>query len=219
MKKALSILTLAAALVAWSFTTAPVVHTGLHVGDIASDFNLKNVNGKNVSLAGIKKAKGYIVVFTCNHCPFAVAYEDRIIALHKKYAKKGYPVVAINPNDKDIAPDDSYEKMQKRAKDKKFPFVYLYDETQEIAKAYGATRTPHVYLLDKDRKVRYIGAIDDNHEEPNAVKEKYLENAIDALMAGKEIANTETKAIGCTIKWTKSGAAKSGNAKPEPAKQ
>ncbi|MFN0015925.1 MAG: thioredoxin family protein [Saprospiraceae bacterium] len=219
MKKVLSILTIVAALVAWSFTTAPVVHNGLHIGDTAIDFSLKNVNGKNVSLAGIKKAKGYIVVFTCNHCPFAVAYEDRIIALHKKYAKLGYPVVAINPNDKDVAPDDSYDKMKKRAKDKKFPFVYLYDETQEIAKAYGATRTPHVYLLDKDRKVRYIGAIDDNHEEPSAVKEKFLENAVDALMAGKEIATTETKAIGCTIKWTKSGAGKPANAKPESIKQ
>lgn len=152
MKKALFLLTLAAALVAWSFTSAPV-HNGYHIGDTARDFNLKNVDGKMVSLAGIKKAKGYIVVFTCNHCPYSVAYEDRIIALHKKYAKLGYPVVAINPNDKDVQPADSFDNMKKRAKEKKFPFVYLYDETQEIAKAYGATRTPHVYVLDKeDRK-------------------------------------------------------------------
>jgi len=207
MKKALSLLTLVAAVVAWSFTTAPV-HNGYHVGDIARDFNLKSVKGKNVSLAGIKKAEGYIVIFTCNHCPYAIAYEDRIIALHKKYAKLGYPVVAINPNDKDVQPADSFDNMKKRAKEKKFPFVYLYDETQEIAKAYGATRTPHIYLLDKDRKVRYIGAMDDNHEDAGAVKEKYLENAIDALRAGKDIATTETKAIGCTIKWRKTDAAK-----------
>ncbi|MCS7037008.1 MAG: thioredoxin family protein [Saprospiraceae bacterium] len=174
---------------------------GYRVGDEARDFNLKNVDGKTVSLGKMKKAKGYVVIFTCNHCPFAVAYEDRIIALHKKYAKKGFPVIAINPNDKDIQPADSYENMQKRAKEKGFPFVYLYDETQEIARAYGATRTPHVYLLDKNRRVRYIGAIDDNHEEPNAVKERYLENAIEALLAGKEVPRTETKAIGCTIKW------------------
>ncbi len=174
---------------------------GYRVGDVARDFNLKNVDGKMVSLGKMKKAKGYVVIFTCNHCPFSVAYEDRIIALHKKYAKKGFPVVAINPNDKDIQPADSYENMQKRAREKSFPFVYLYDETQEIARAYGATRTPHVYLLDKNLRVRYIGAIDDNHEEPSAVKERYLENAIEALLAGKEIPRTETKAIGCTIKW------------------
>lgn len=174
---------------------------GYRVGDVARDFNLKNVDGKMVSLGKMKKAKGYVVIFTCNHCPFAVAYEDRIIALHNKYAKKGFPVVAINPNDKDIQPADSYENMQKRAKEKGFPFVYLYDETQEIARAYGATRTPHVYLLDKNLRVRYIGAIDDNHEEPSAVKERYLENAIEALLAGKEPTRTETKAIGCTIKW------------------
>jgi len=202
MKKVLSILTLAVALVAWSFTT--LVHEGYHVGDTARDFNLKNIDGKMVSLEGIKKAKGYIVIFTCNHCPYAVAYEDRIIALHKKYAKQGYPVIAINPNDKDRQPQDSYDNMKKRAKSKKFPFVYLYDETQEIAKAYGATRTPHVYLLDDKRTVRYIGAIDDNHEDASAVKEKYLENAVDALREGKEVATKETKALGCTIKWRKS---------------
>jgi len=218
MKKALFLLTLIAAVAAWSFTTAPV-HNGYHVGDTARDFNLKNVDGKMVSLEGMKKAKGYIVIFTCNHCPYSVAYEDRIIALHKKYAKLGYPVVAINPNDKDVQPADSFDNMKKRAKAKQFPFVYLYDETQEIAKAYGATRTPHIYLLDKDRKVRYIGAIDDNHEDAAGVKEKFLENAIDALRSGKEIAKTETKAIGCTIKWRKSDTTKPESIKPEAPKQ
>ncbi|MBL7775857.1 MAG: thioredoxin family protein [Saprospiraceae bacterium] len=202
MKKVLTFLTLAAALVAWSFTLP--VHNGYHIGDTARDFSLKNVNGKMVSLAGIKDAKGYIVIFTCNHCPYAIAYEDRIIALHKKYAKLGYPVVAINPNDKDVQPADSYDNMKKRAKSKKFPFVYLYDDTPEIARAYGATRTPHVFLLDKNRVVRYIGAIDDNHEDAEAVKTRYLEDAIDALAAGKEVATKETKALGCTIKWRKS---------------
>ena len=202
MKKTLAFLSLAAALVAMSFTLP--VHNGLHIGDTARDFNLKNIDGKMVSLAGMKKANGYIVIFTCNHCPYAKAYEDRIIALHKKYSKLGYPVVAINPNDKDRQPEDSFENMKRRAKSKKFPFVYLYDETQEIAKAYGATRTPHVYLLDKDRVVRYIGAIDDNHEDAEAVKEKYLENAIDALREGKDVSMKETKALGCTIKWKKS---------------
>ncbi|GAB4500121.1 MAG: hypothetical protein OHK0019_38130 [Saprospiraceae bacterium] len=201
MKKAFSLLTLALALVAMSFT----VNTsgGYKVGDTAIDFKLKNVDGKMVSLASIKDAKGYVVIFTCNACPYAKAYEDRIIALHNKYASLGYPVVAINPNDKDVQPADSYDKMKERAKEKKFPFNYLYDETQEIAKTYGATRTPHVYLLDKNRVVRYIGAIDDNSESASDVKEKYLENAIDALRDGKDVAIKETKAVGCSIKWKK----------------
>ncbi len=202
MKKLLSLCTIAVALLAWAFTTPP--HNGYHVGDQARDFSLKNVDGKMGSLAGIKDAKGYIVVFTCNHCPYALAYQDRIIDLHKKYASLGYPVVAINSNDKEVSPGDNFDAMKQRAKDKKYPFMYLYDETQEIARTFGATRTPHVFLLDKDRYVRYIGAIDDNHEEPDAVKEKYLESAVDALRNGKDVAVKETKALGCTIKWRKS---------------
>ncbi|MFN0214841.1 MAG: thioredoxin family protein [Saprospiraceae bacterium] len=177
---------------------------GYKIGDIAQDFDLKSVNGKKVSLADNKNAKGYIVVFTCNHCPCSIAYEQRIIDLHNKYAPLGYSVFAINPNDKDQVPEDSFANMKKRAKEKKFPFPYLYDNTQEVAKAYGATRTPQVYLLDKERVVRYIGAIDDNRDEPSQVKEKYLENAIDALIDAREVAVKETKAIGCSIKWKKS---------------
>ena len=187
-----------------AFTTEP--NTGYQVGDMATDFKLKNVDGKFVSLSDYSKAKGFIVVFTCNHCPFAQAYEQRIIDLHKKYAAKGYPVVAINPNDKTRAPEDSYENMVIRAKDKKYPFAYVYDETQEIAKKYGATRTPHVFLLSKTKngnKVEYIGAIDDNSEEPKDVTEKYVENALNALIVGKPLSKTSTKAIGCTIKWKK----------------
>lgn len=184
----------------------PIETPGYVVGDKATDFKLKNIDGKFVSLANYKKAKGFIVIFTCNHCPFAQAYEQRIIDLHNEYASKGYPVIAINPNDKDRSPEDSYEHMVTRAKDKKYPFVYLYDETQEIAKTYGATRTPHVYLLTKTKegnKVTYIGAIDDNSEDASAVKERYLANAINALLAGKPIEQPSTKAIGCTIKWKK----------------
>jgi peroxiredoxin len=177
--------------------------TGYKIGDTARDFSLKNVEGKDISLAGIQGAKGYIVVFTCNHCPYAIAYEDRIMGLHKKYAPQGYPVVAINPNDKDVQPADSYENMKVRAREKGFLFDYVYDATQEIARTYGATRTPHVYILDKNRVVRYIGAIDDNSEDAAAVKEKYVENAVDALLSGKEVALKETKAIGCSIKWKK----------------
>lgn len=202
MKRIPALLFVCAALLAWSFTFPP--HQGYHVGDQARDFKLKNVDGKMYSLSGIETAKGYIVVFTCNNCPYALAYQDRLIDLHNRYAPLGYPVVAINPNDKEVSPSDSFELMQKRAKEKSYPFAYLYDETQEIARTYGATRTPHVYLLDQNRVVRYIGAIDDNHEEPEAVKEKYLENAINALRNSQDITVKETKAIGCTIKWKKS---------------
>lgn len=190
-------------LFALSFHLSPT-GGGYTLGDTAQDFNLKNVNGKMVSLSSMKNAKGYIVIFTCNHCPYAKAYEQRIIELDQKYAALGYPVVAINSNDKDVQPADNFDNMKKRAKEKNYPFPYLYDETQEVARAFGATRTPHVYLLDQNRVVRYIGAIDDNSEDPSLVKEKYLGNAVDALLAGQEISVKETKAIGCGIKWKKS---------------
>ena len=174
---------------------------GLDVGDKATDFRLLNVDGNMVSLADMKDAKGYIVTFTCNHCPFSVMYEDRIIALNKKYASMGYPVVAINPNDANRRPGDSFAEMKIRAKEKGFDFPYLYDETQEVAKSYGATRTPHVYLLDASRKVRYIGAIDNNASEASEVSEYYLADAIEAIEAGKNPDPDFTKAAGCTIKW------------------
>lgn len=179
---------------------------GYKVGDTITDFKLKNVDGKMVSLSDYNKAKGFIIVFTCNHCPFSQAYEQRIIDLHKKYAAKGYPVVAINPNDKTRSPEDSYENMVVRAREKKYPFAYVYDETQAIAKTFGATRTPHVFIVSKRKSgnvVEYIGAIDDNSEEPKDVTEKYVENALDALMKGKPVSKNSTKAIGCTIKWKK----------------
>jgi len=153
-----------------------------------------------VSLKGMKDAKGYIVVFTCNHCPYAVMYEDRLIELHNKYAPQGYPVVAIMPNDVTVKPDDSYENMQVRAKEKGFPFVYLYDEGQKLYPQYGATKTPHVYLLDKDLTVKYIGAIDDSPKDASEVEDKFLENAIMAVMEGKSPDPSVTKAIGCSIK-------------------
>ena len=179
---------------------------GYQVGDAVADFKLKNVDGKMVALSDYQNAKGFIVVFTCNHCPFAKAYEERIMDLDKKYSGKGYPVVAISPNDKDIVPEDSFEEMQSRAKDKKYSFVYLYDETQKVAKAFGATRTPHIYLLNKEKKgyvVKYIGAIDDNTDDPSAVKTRYVENAMGEIMDGKAVSQNFTKAIGCTIKWKK----------------
>lgn len=176
---------------------------GYQVGDIASDFKLKNVDGKMVSLADYKDAKGFIVIFTCNHCPYAKAYEDRINALNQKYAPLGYPVIAINPNDPAIVPEDSFDKMQVRAKEKNFTFPYLFDDGQTVLPKYGATKTPHVYILEKTKegnKVAYIGAIDDNHQDVSAVKEKYVENAVDALRNGKQPQPNSTKAIGCSIK-------------------
>ena len=177
--------------------------TGYKVGDKATDFKLKSVDNKMYSMADYKDAKGFIVVFTCNHCPFAVKYEDRIIDLAKKYKSKGYILLAINPNDPAAQPDDSFELMQKRAKEKKFTFPYLFDEGQKIYPQYGATKTPHVFLLDKNLVVKYIGAIDDNVEDASEVKEKYLENAIAALEKGQEPTPNTTKAIGCSIKVKK----------------
>ena len=193
-------------LFALALSAATSFAQGYKIGDKATDFNLKNVDGKMISLADFKDAKGFIVIFSCNHCPFVIAYEDRIIAIHNKYALKGFPVIAINSNDPEVQPQDSYEKMKERAAEKKFPFVYLFDEGQKVFPVFGATRTPHVFLLSKkgnDLIVEYIGTIDDNYKDASAVKEKYLENAVDALLDGKNIAVTETKAIGCSIKVKK----------------
>jgi peroxiredoxin len=190
-----------AAFVAMSFTT----EGGYTVGDTAADFELKNVDGEMVSMADYPEAKGFIVIFTCNKCPYSVAYEDRIISINKKYAKQGYPVIAINSNDPERVPGDSYEAMIERANDKKFSFPYIYDSTQEIARTFGATKTPHVFLLEKQAdnalKVAYIGAIDDSPMSSKNAGEKYLENAIGALKAGNQPDPSNVKAIGCTIKW------------------
>jgi peroxiredoxin len=172
----------------------------LAIGDIAPDFKLMNVDDKMVALADYKNANGYIVTFTCNHCPYAIMYEDRLIDLHNKYADMGYPVVAINPNDPEAKPADSFDNMKVRAKEKGFPFAYLMDKGQKIYPQYGATKTPHVFLLDADRKVRYIGAIDDDARDASAVTEKFLENAIAALEKGEDPTPATTKAIGCSIK-------------------
>lgn len=189
------------------FATSLLMAQGYKIGDKASDFKLKNVDGKMVSLGDYKGTKGFIVIFTCNHCPFAKAYEDRIISINKKYEGLGFPVIAINSNDPEIQPEDSYDLMITRAKEKGFNFPYLFDEGQKVLPLYGATRTPHVFLLNKkgnDLIVEYIGAIDDNYKDASMVKEKYLENAVDALLAGKEIALKETKAVGCGIKMKQS---------------
>lgn len=178
---------------------------GIQVGDKAIDFNLKNIDGSMVSLNTKPDVKGYILVFTCNTCPYSVMYEDRIVALDKMYASKGYPVLAIQPNNAEKSPGDSFELMQERAKDKGFTFPYLIDETQETTAAYGATNTPHVYVLNKQSddsfEVAYIGAIDNNSRNAAAADKHYVQEAINSLLANEEVSNTKTKAIGCTIKW------------------
>lgn len=183
-----------------------MVHKGYHIGDEATDFKLENIDGKLVSLSDYRDSKGFLVIFTCNHCPYAIAYEDRIIALDKKYRPLGYPVIAINPNDPEVQPEDSMEEMRKRAADKGFTFPYLLDEGQKIYPQYGATKTPHVFLLNKESGkniVRYIGTIDNNYSDAADVSERYVEAAVDALLAGKPIEKTTTVAIGCTIKVKK----------------
>lgn len=177
--------------------------SGYEVGDYATDFSLMNIDDQKVSLADYDEAKGFIVIFTCNHCPYAVAYEDRIVALDGKYKTQGYPVIAINPNNPDVMEDDSFENMKIRAAEKGFTFPYLLDDGQKIFPQYGATKTPHVYVLKKDvngNKVEYIGAIDDNYGDESAVTVRYVEDAVDALLSGQEPPVVSTVAIGCSIK-------------------
>ncbi|MEN5309142.1 thioredoxin family protein [Chryseobacterium cucumeris] len=179
---------------------------GYEVVDEATDFKLKNIDGKMVSLSDFKSAKGFIVVFTCNHCPYAKKYEDRIIELDKKYKTQGYPVIAINPNDPNVQPEDGYQQMIERAKQKGFTFPYLVDEGQKIYPQYGATKTPHVFVLKKENGkniVKYIGAIDNNYDNPNDVSEYYAQDAVNALIKGEPVKMTKTVAIGCTIKVKK----------------
>lgn len=176
---------------------------GYQIGDVAADFKLKNVDDKFVSLADYKDAKGFIVVFTCNHCPYAKAYEERLVALDLRFKDKGYPVIAINPNNPVAYPADSFDEMKIRHKEKGFTFPYLFDDGQKIYPIYGATKTPHVFILEKTDKgnvVRYIGAIDDNYEDELAVKKTYVADAVNALLEGKPVEVTTTKAIGCSIK-------------------
>jgi peroxiredoxin len=175
-------------------------------GDIASDFSLKNVNGEMVSFSQFKDAKGFIVVFCCNTCPVVKKYQQRIIDLNNQFSSKGYPVIAINSNDKNVSPGDSYEDMQKVARERGYDFPYLYDESQKIAKLYGATNTPHVYVLSKRSGkliVEYVGAIDNNADDQTKADKKYVVNAVNALLGNEQVPVAETKAIGCGIKWKK----------------
>ena len=176
---------------------------GYQVGDMVSDFKLKNVDDKMVSLSAYKQAKGIIVIFDCNTCPMSKAYNTRIIALNKKFASQGFPVVLINPNSAEVVSQESFAEMKIHAKDHGYDFPYLYDDTQEVVKKFMPTNTPHVFLLNKEAqgfKVVYIGAIDDASN-PSNVKRHFVEDAVNDLLAGKTVSNPKTKAIGCSIKW------------------
>lgn len=179
--------------------------SGYGIGDAVADFTLTNVDGEEVSLNSyLEESEGVIVVFTCNGCPTAKKYEGRIKDLAAQYNDTGWPVVAIQPNDAGKSPGDSFENMVSIAADHGYEFPYLYDDSQGVARAFGATRTPHTFLLqsvDGEFVVKYIGAIDDNPGDAEGVEVKYVEEAIDALRAGEEIERSSTRAIGCTIKW------------------
>ncbi len=173
----------------------------LRIGDPAIDFTLPCTDGHTHSLSDWNDRPVLVVIFSCNHCPYAQAWEDRIIQLQAQFKPQGVKFAMINANDPVKYPADSFEEMKKRARAKGYNFPYLWDETQEVARAYGATRTPEAFVFDQERRLRYHGAIDDNFENPFAVKQHFLRDAIQALLQGKEPPVAETPPIGCTIKW------------------
>ena len=171
------------------------------VGEKAPDFSdMPGIDGKKHGLSEYDEAKGVVVVFTCNHCPVAVAYEDRLVALQKEYGQRGVQLVAICST---FEPGNEIDALKERAESKKFDFPYLRDADQKIGRAYGAAKTPHVFLLDGDRKIAYMGAIDDN-ETPEKVSKHYLRDAVDSVLSGKEPATQETQAVGCGIRYKRS---------------
>jgi len=172
----------------------------LELGKQAPDFeNLKATDGKSYSLSSFDKNPVLVVIFSCNHCPYVVAYEDRMVAIQKDYASKGVQLVAINSNDDKSYPEDSFPNMVKRAKDKHFNFVYARDEDQSVVDAYGGVCTPHVFAFDKDRKLAYRGRIDDS-KDPSKVSSNDLRNAIDDMLSGKKVNVPDTRPFGCSIK-------------------
>lgn len=177
---------------------------GYEVGDTVADFKLKNVDGRMVSLSDFEQSKGVIVIFDCNTCPYSKAYNDRIIALNARYASKGFPVVTINSNDAESSPGDSFEQMVSKAKKKRYDFPYLWDDTQKVGRAFGASNTPHAFVLKRqgsDFVVAYIGAIDNNARNASTADKKYVEDAVNALLSGKPVPVEKTKAVGCGIWW------------------
>ena len=175
----------------------------LKVGAKLPDFNLQGVDGKNYSPSSFENSKVIVIMFTCNHCPYVQAYEQRLINLQKEYKDKGVGFVAINANDEINYPEDSFENMVKRAKEKGYNFPYLRDKTQSIAKTFGASYTPETFVFDENRSLKYHGRIDDNWQEPDKVTKQHLKEAIEAILLNKAIDRPDTQAIGCTVKWIK----------------
>ena len=175
----------------------------LPIGEKAPDFSLPGVDGKTHSLRNFPDKPVLVVMFTCNHCPYVQAYEDRLIAIQKDYADRGVQLLAINANETRNYPEDDFSHMVERAKTKAYNFPYLRDENQSVAEAYGAHYTPEIYVLDRERRLRYTGRIDDNWQDPRAVKSHDLRNAVEALLEGRPVSQPETHATGCTIKWAK----------------
>jgi peroxiredoxin len=176
----------------------------LRLGSAAPQFSLPGVDGRMWSMADLAEKSVVVVIFSCNHCPYVQAYEDRMVAIQRDYAERGVQLVAINSNDADDYPEDSFVKMKKRAQDKGFNFLYLRDDSQAVARAYGATHTPQLFVFDRDRWLRYTGKIDDNWQQPQSVRRRFLREALDGLLAGTQPAEPMTHAIGCTIKWKRS---------------
>lgn len=174
----------------------------LHSGDALIDFTLPATDGQTYTASSVlKMAQALIVTFTCNHCPYARAWEDRLNQIVHDYDVQGVHMLAISSNDAGKYPADSFEKMLERAQQKRFVFPYLYDESQEVARVYGAERTPEVFIFDADGKLRYHGAPDDNYEDEDAVTHRYVREALDAILAGQPVQTPETAPVGCTIKW------------------
>ena len=204
--KFLALITIVIVASAFTMIMSETTYEPYKIGDIVNDFTLMNIDGQKVSLKDYRDEKGVIVVFTCNHCPYSKMYEDRIIALDKTFKSKGFPVLAINPNDPEVSPGDDFESMKKRAQEKGFTFPYLFDENQKVYPKFGATRTPHVFILKNDlgnMKLSYIGAIDNNARAASKVSEHYVEDVVNSLLDGKVPSKTMTKAIGCSIKVAK----------------
>jgi peroxiredoxin len=174
----------------------------LKPGDKALPFELPGVDDRrHALLEDYADKEAVAVVFTCNHCPYARAWEDRLIGIQSDYAARGVQLVAISSNDAKKYPDDSFPKMKERSEKRGFNFPYLYDESQEIARVYGAERTPEIFLFDKGGTLRYHGTVDDNYDDPAAVKTHYLRDALEALLEGRNPLTTETVPVRCTIKW------------------
>jgi peroxiredoxin len=180
------------------------VRQGYTLGDVVADFSLKNVDGKLVTLGDFRNQRGVIVVFMSNHCPFSTAYEDRLLILNQKFAQQGFSVVAIMPNDPTAYADDTFAQMKERAKGKNYNFPYLLDDTQAVARAFGASRTPQVFVLNQVNGkfiLEYTGAIDDNPQDRAEVQRQYVDEAVNSLLAGRPVQSPITKPIGCAIKW------------------